>query len=286
MLPNGTSNKCEDTDMAYILRGEKIGMALGKEMEEISGAKVIINGKDSLPSDDLVIRWGVTTIVPGNPKVINKIKSIEKSTDKRGFRLECAKNNLSPKSWGSFEDYLLESPQGLTSKLLVRPEFHAKSQDMILCTSLYELLKGTQKFSKYYISEFIDKKREFRVFIAQNRVVWMIEKFPKDKSELSWGCITTGEFEYVGWSEWQMDAVRVSLEAMKLSTLDFGAVDVIVDAEGKAYVMEINTAPFLTPYYMKCIGKVFKWMINKGREHFEDTSLSWKSVIHPAIADF
>ena len=278
--------------MAYILRGEKIGMALGKEMEEISGAKVIINGKDQLPSDDLCIRWGVTTSIPGNPKVINKIKAMEVTTDKRTFRDTCAKAGLSPKTWLSFEEYLLDKPQGLTERVLIRPEYHQKSQDMILCTTLYELYKGIQKFGKYYISEFIDKKREFRVFVAQNRVVWAIEKFPKDPTEMSWGCITTGEFEYIGWSEWPVEAVKVSLEAMKLSGLDFGAVDVIMDAEGKAYVMEINTAPYLTPYYMRCIAKVFKYMIEVGRDHLPDVDYSvsakdyWKYVIHPAIADF
>lgn len=273
--------------MAYILRGEKIGMALGKEMEEISGAKVLINGKDQLPSDtDLVIRWGVNTSVPGNPKVINKVKAMEVTTDKRTFRNTCAKAGLSPNTWLSFEEYLLERPQGLTERLLIRPEYHQKSQDMILCTTLYELYKGIQKFGKYYISEFIDKKREFRVFVAQNRVVWAIEKFPKDPTEMSWGCITTGEFEYIGWSEWPMEAVRVSLEAMKLSGLDFGAVDVIMDAEGKAYVMEINTAPYLTPYYMRCIAKVFKYMINVSRDHLPDAEMQWKEVIHPAIKDF
>lgn len=169
---------------------------------------------------------------------------------------------------------------------MVRPEFHAKSKDMILCESLYDLYKGIQKFSKYYISEFINKKKEYRFFIAQNRVAWVIEKTPKDKSDISWGCVNEGEFEYVGWSEWPMEAARVSLEAMKLSTLDFGAVDVIMDEQGKAYVMEINTAPYLTPYYVKTIGKVFKWITKNGRDHFPDTNLDWKSIIHPAVKDF
>lgn len=277
---------------AYILRANGVGVKLNEEFEQIVGAKVYNGSTDKLPEADMVFRWGTTTTVPGNPKVINKLSAMEKTTDKRGFRLECAKNDLAPRSWGSFDELLENNPNGLDRSVLVRPAFHAKSQDMLLCTTLYEAKKAIQTVGKGYISEFIEKKQEFRVFIAQNRVVWVIEKFPENEEDLSWGCVQDGSFAYVGWSEWPMESVRVSLEAMKLSGLDFGAVDVMVDQTGKAYVCEINTAPYLTPYYRKAIGKVFRAIIENGRDHFPDVDYSvaakdyWKSIIHPAIKDF
>ena len=40
---------------------------------------------------------------------------------------------------------------------------------------------------------------------------------------------------------------RAAIGAVSALGLDFGAVDLIVDANGKEYVLEVNTAPALSP---------------------------------------
>lgn len=284
---------------AIILRrkgvGEKLegtksheGQVAKDGMEELCGAEVI-RSDNKIPLADLCIRWGTTASVPGDPKVINSAKAIHRVYDKRGFRLEMNQHGLCPKTWGGLHEYLLERPQGLAEKLLVRPAKHSRSQGMHVCTDLSELVKAMQEIDgDYYISELVSKKREFRVFCAQNRVAWVIEKLPKNKDDVSWGCVEQGDFKYVSWTDWPLEVLSVALRATGLSGLHFGAVDVIMDSDGHSYVLEINTAPHLSPYYMKTIAKVFKSMI-AGET---DISLGdydpkdWKSMIHPAVKDF
>lgn len=272
--------------MNYILRSPGMGAKSMPIAAEIAGLKVF-KSDEALPSTDgLVFRWGSCKNI-GNPKVVNKSGAISKTSDKRAFRLLLSKNGLSMPSWGSLNEYLLEDAHKVTGKVLLRPEHHTRSQDMYVCTELSEVVKATQSIGgPYYISKFVQKKNEYRIFIAQNRVVWMIKKHPKSAEDVTWGCVEEGNFEYIGWSDWNKNVVRVGLASMKLSGLDFGAVDIVEDQEGNFYVLEVNTAPWLSPYYAKCVGKVFKHIVENGRDHFEDNDQSdWRKTIHPAIGD-
>lgn len=270
----------------YIVRCNGVGPKSCPAIAELAGMKVVNVSEESLPADaEMIFRWGTITSLPNGPKVVNKKSALETSGDKRGFRITLSDAGLAPKTFGSLDDLLINSPQWPSGALLVRPAHHKRSEGMYLCKSPQELLKAIKDIDgRYYISEFVNKQKEFRVFVAQNRVVWMIEKHPKSADEISWGCVEDGNFDYVGWSEWPKKVVKVALESMKLSGLDFGAVDILVDEDGRALVTEINTAPWLSPYYIKCIAKVFSYIVKNGRDHFPDTeNLDWQSVIHPAI---
>ena len=271
--------------MSYILTRKAMGEKSLPIISEIAGIPVYINKQTEVPpTDGFVFRWGCIGNVPSG-KVVNKVPAIEATTDKRSFRLLLAKHGLSMRSWGSLDEYLLEDAHEVVQSVLLRPEVHTRSENMFLCTKLSEVVKAVKSISgRYYISEFIQKKNEYRIFITQNRVVWMIKKHPKSPDDLTWGCVEEGNFEYLGWGDWKSEGVRVGLESMKLSGLDFGAVDIVEDQDGKFYVLEVNTAPWLSPYYAKCVGKVFKHILQNGRDHFEDPeSLNWKHSIHPAI---
>ena len=274
---------------SFVLRRKATGELLKQgSFTEQTGIKVLCNQVDSLPVADVVFRWGCTGDLPGDPKVINSARAIHRVNDKKGFRSELLKEGLCPPTWFSLEEYLVDRPQGLVGKLLVRPASHSRSDGMFVCTDLRELVESIKAIQgAYYISDLIDKKREYRVFVAQNRVAWMIEKLPKNKDEISWGCVEEGTFKYVGWSDWPLDVVDVALRSMRLSKLHFGAVDIIVSSSGHPYVLEINTAPHLTPYYMKTVGKVFKYIRDENQDReLPDAPLEWKSVIHPAVKDF
>jgi D-alanine-D-alanine ligase-like ATP-grasp enzyme len=80
-----------------------------------------------------------------------------------------------------------------------------------------------------------------------------------------------------------MDVIRNAIRAVELAGLDFGAADVIVDGTGKAYTLEVNTAPWLSPYYAKQIGLALKYMIAGGKTEKIDPSemTDWKKAIHP-----
>lgn len=276
--------------MAYILHTSKLGLESMPEVAKLLGIKAY-KGED-LPKDredDYAFRWGATFYDLGKTKVVNKIKAIEEVKDKKGFRLKLAEKGLAPITWGSFEDYLLNDSYKAVERVLIRPATHQRSEGLFACTSLYEAFKAIQSIEEttpgpYYISELIQKAQEYRVFVFSGRIAAILQKIPDNKDEVSWGCIDTGTFKYVDWSLWPKEVTENALKSMALSSLDFGAVDIIVDGVGKAYSLEVNTAPFLSPYYQKCVAKCFKHIIENGREHFPmPESFDWKSTIHPAI---
>ena len=272
----------------YILRRKGLGATSTPILAEILGFKVINTNEDSPPTDaDIVIRWG-TTNGSYSCKTINTKNAIETSSDKKHFRELIQKEGLCPRTWQTIIDFSTDiygnsfTPQKPVQSVLIRPAVHARSESMFLCTSLYEANKAIQSINgPYYISEFIQKKREFRVMVVQGKVVWVIEKHPKSADEVSWGCVEQGKFDYVGWSEWPIEVVRNAVKSVNLSGLDFGAADVIVDSEGRAYTLEVNTAPWLSPYYAKKIGHALKWMV-EGKEVEQKEVTDWKSVIHPS----
>ena len=97
-----------------------------------------------------------------------------------------------------------------------------------------------------------------------------------------------GRFDNVRWGEWPTKVVDAALKAAKVGKLDFGGVDVMVDAEGKPYVLEVNSAPSQTSEYrQRCVAKCFDYIVTKGKEHFADVEYTprrtWKSYIHPAL---
>lgn len=289
----------------YVLRRKGVGEKIG-DFEGLSntGLKVIRNDNPLPWNSKYVFRWGTTSNVPkanDDQVIVNKASAIHWAFDKRTSRKVFADNNLSMSTWIDFGKLLHEFQSCMEHPdidgwvwnhnwpLIVRPESHIRSMDMEVCNSLEEVYTATQKFKKYYISEYIKKDREFRVLVVSGRVIAMIEKIPEDKNEVSWGCVTEGKFKYIPWDEWPLEAAGKAIEAMRLSGLDFGAVDVIRRSTGltgpEDYVLEINTAPELTPYYMKCFVKAFDYIVKNGTKVFEYDKSSWKGLIHPAISN-
>ena len=272
-----------------ILRRKGVGAKSCPIIAEEIDAEVI-STENGLPPTGTpwVIRWGTIKSIDPTLKVVNKSKAIEKSSDKKEFRQVMQSEGLCPKTWFSLAEFTDEHygasfvPQKPVQRVLIRPREHSRSESMFLCTGLSEANKAISDIGgSYYISEFIQKTREFRVMVVQGKVVWMIEKHPKSEEDVSWGCVEEGTFDYVYWSEWHMDSVRKALRAVALAGLDFGAVDVIVDPEGTAFVLEVNTAPWLSPYYARKIGKALKWII-EGKEVEQKEITDWKSAIHPS----
>ena len=82
-----------------------------------------------------------------------------------------------------------------------------------------------------------------------------------------------------------MRAVVAAVDAANVIGVDFAGVDVMLDAEGNPYVLELNSAPSQTsPYRQLCSAKVFKWMHDNGTGYTSEVSGgTWKDYIHPAV---
>lgn len=242
---------------------------------------------DAIPTDAThVIRWGTTSNLPvmGNCTVINTASAIHQTTDKAAFRKLMSDNKLAPRTWFSLAD--LQKEDEVADVMIVRPHKHERSENVFICKTLAELKAAIAAIKgAYYISEYIPKDRELRVFVIQGRALMVFEKQPKDRTAVSWGCVDEGSLKYVKWSQWPANALETAIKAFNLSKLDFGAVDVIIKGDN-AYALEINTAPEVWPYYGECFAKAFQYMIKNGKKRLSVTDYSsWKNTIHPSLSD-
>lgn len=234
----------------------------------------------------LVFRWGCISDVPDGVSIVNSAKNIRKVFDKKAFRIDLYKHGLAMRTFGDFGELLdLNDVQDL--QWIVRPSEHQRSENIFFCKTLRDVYDATRKSvmrDGYYVSQFIPKVAEYRALVVSGRIIAMIQKTPEDENEVSWGCVSDGDFEYISWSNWPAVVSKTAIGAMKLSELTFGAVDIIVDGQGQAYCLEVNTAPHLTPYYARCFAKAFEYIIDHGKDSIPVTGESWKHYIHPAIS--
>lgn len=235
------------------------------------------------PADaDLCIRWGCTSsLVNNKTPVLNRASAIHYASDKANSRKEFASAGIAPRTHLSVEHFR-DDP---FYPAVVRPPTHAQGKNLDVCRTLSEVEDSCRKYGTYYISEFIDKVREFRAFICQGRVVWVAEKTPADPKAYAWNVAQGGKFDNVRWGDWPIEALDACVTAYHISELDFGGVDVMLDKNGRPYVLEINSAPSQTsPYRQQCVAKAFDWLIKNGKEKLPlGNKPVWQSYIHPGV---
>lgn len=241
-----------------------------------------------LPSDaEYVIRWGCSGHLPNGPKIINKTTALAYTIDKRGSRKKFADAGLAPKTWLSLDAYMMDQGSELTP-VVIRPSFHARGQNLFLCRTYAEARAAVSGLPEYYVSEYIAKEHEYRVFVVSGRVVAAVEKVPVDRSEVAWGCVDEGQFAYINWNEWSIPIMDNAVRTTLMAGLDFSAVDIMTRGSGAdmgVYCLEINTAPGITPYYGDCYGKGVKYILDNGRDTIPlGTTGDWKSYIHPNVS--
>jgi len=143
------------------------------------------------------------------------------------------------------------------------------------------------------MSEFIDKVKEYRVYVMKGRVISIAEKIPNDPDQIAWNVAQGGVFNNVRWDNWPLNVAQVGLDVANKSEIDFTGVDVMVDREGKAWFIEANSAPSLpflsdgsVSYRQKCMAKGFAYHYHNGWNEGFDMPVEaegWRDVIHPAI---
>lgn len=280
--------------MLVFLRRRGLGLTSCREMarniNEMGGeARVVRNDNlDSIGEDDVVVRWGCTSTIPRRGvTVINSAESIHNCNDKLRARVLMQDAGVPVPATYTAPNQI--SNDDCDSGIVIRPVRHAQGRNLYvtygydsLVTKLRELNYGE---GNYYLSALIEKVAEYRVFVANGRAVWVAEKTPGNPDDVAWNVARGGRFDNVKWSEWPMPAVRAAVAASNVIGTDFAGVDVMLDAEGRAYVLELNSAPSQTsPYRQLCSAKAFKWMHDhRGEALPVAMEGGWKEYIHPAI---
>ncbi len=279
--------KLVEKGKVILLRRKELGNNC-RFIKEAFGPDMRICMPDEVPDDaSVIIRWGTTSNIPQQATVFNTASAIHQTVDKSTFRKLCADKGLAPRTWLTIE--ALQREEEVADTVIVRPQTHERSEGVYVCKSKKDLEAAIRKIGgAYYISEYIPKDREVRVFVVQGRVIMAFEKIPKNKNDVSWGCVEEGQLKYIAWSEWPLKALEVAVKSFNLSKLDFGAVDVMIKKEkdgDKAYMLEINTAPEVWPYYGERLAAAFKYMIEKGKKRLDPLVKwdEWKDYKHPSL---
>lgn len=99
-------------------------------------------------------------------------------------------------------------------------------------------------------TEFIPNEREYRLHVVGGVVVSVQRKYLEHPHLQGDGHIKNHGHGYAFKTperELNNSRKEAAIAAVEALGLDFGAVDMIVDADGKEYVLEVNTAPALSP---------------------------------------
>lgn len=282
--------------MYYILRRRKLGRTSCKEIAARSqhNITVVRNDDDPAPAGDVVFRWGTTTNIAKKvgQLIVNSAASIHWCADKKKGRLEMQEAGVPvPQSW-AVKDFLHQCgnvPGEFGGQFVLRRPKHAQGKDLWYgdARTINTAIR-VNNVQDGYVSRLIKKVAEYRVYVIQGRVACVAKKTPGNPDDVAWNVARGGAFDNVNWDAWPMAAVAAAIPAAELSGTDFCGVDVMVDGDGKAYVLEVNSAPSLTsPYRQSCFTKCFDWIVkNMSTEKIGVKKLkNWKDVVHPAVSD-
>lgn len=248
--------------------------------------------------DVLLVRWGCTEALNGRKykHILNTGDAIRWAGDKRRSRLDMqAKGVPVPKTfpydpyWYDGNEFLEMTPEELAIKYVARPSKHSQGRDLFV-GNFNDCQTKCAQWGSGYVSELIDKVAEYRVFVFRGRVAWVAKKTPGNPDQVAWNVAQGGRFDNVRWGEWPTKVCQAALDAVAASTLDFGGVDVMVDAEGNPYVLEVNSAPSQTsPYRQECVARCIDWFATEGYNEEAPAKVQWsegktyKSYIHTAV---
>jgi glutathione synthase/RimK-type ligase-like ATP-grasp enzyme len=243
--------------------------------------------EDAPPYADYTFRWGCTSNLPdGFVNVVNTAKAIHWCSDKRQGRLDMQAAGVPTPHTHTAEEFA-DNSEAYNGKWVLRPERHAQGRYLVTGTpaAIRRVLDVDDVYIGGYVSRLIDKVAEYRVMVVQNRVAWVAKKTPGNPEDVAWNVAQGGRFDNVRWGDWPIKVVQAALAAAKVGGLDFGGVDVMVDAQGNPYVLEVNSAPSQTsPYRQQCLAKCFDHIVTSGKQHFPNNVIStWKDAIHPAV---
>ena len=298
---------------AIILRRRKLGRTSCREIAAASttGISVVRNWRQLdlrrvTKAPRYLFRWGVTSAWEGprrfedgdygsySMEVVNTSDSIHWCSNKKQGRLDMQAAGVPvPETWATetfldrVESIRLDTAlRQLADAFVARPATHAQGRNLYYDTAVGLAQRLTSELmATGYVSRLIKKVAEYRVFVCQNRAVWVAKKTPGNPDQVAWNVAQGGRFDNVRWGEWNMDVVDAALQAARVSGTDFCGVDVMVDAEGMPYVLEVNSAPSQTsPYRQQCVAKAFDYIVRNGRQHFPNVEAEgWRDVIHPAL---
>lgn len=241
----------------------------------------------------MIIRWGCTAEMPyTGVKTLNKVSAINCVNDKRGFRalIGDVLPDLIPPSVFTKEDAQDES----LYPMVLRRAHHAQGKHLWFVSNFNELQERVNVLGEgnWYSSKYIKKVSEYRIYVVSGKVVTVAKKTPDNPDAVAWNVAQGGRFDVVKWDDWPLKACHNACLTMRHTGLDFGGVDIMIDENGKDYLIEVNSAPSLPflsdksiSYRQKAMGQAFEYTYKNGNDwlDIDNEYGNWRDVIHPSV---
>lgn len=232
----------------------KVGSKSVKNLKEGAGYKIIRRegSKYKGGSHKVVLNWGNRTLPEEvlKSEVLNFPPAVALASDKLAF-FNAAHETVQVPSFTTDKGLAHQWMADSGGTIVVRETLSGHSgEGIVLIDSENEWEEYDHSRAKMYV-EYIPKKEEYRVHVMGGQVIDVQRKARRNdfpNNAVNWKIRNHSNgfvFAREGVSP-DKDVLDQSLKAIDATGLDFGAVDVIWNAHrGKAYVLEINTAPGL-----------------------------------------
>jgi glutathione synthase/RimK-type ligase-like ATP-grasp enzyme len=221
-----------------------VGYKSAKLLGEKLGCEVLDEAAASIAdlTEQEVFRWGTSMNLRFKPaKVLNSKDAIRQATNKCLSRSILSENGISV-PYTCYDKY--EAIENLTFPFIARYKNHRHGNGFIIVNDR-QTLDMINDWNTYFMEK-INKMSEYRVWIF-NGVPFLAHRRTNRLGELAWN----GEGEVLERAyidDVPFDVMHESIRAVEVLGLDFGAVDVGVDDNNRAYVFEVNTAPQLNDF--------------------------------------
>jgi hypothetical protein len=236
---------------------------------------------------DILIRWRSKEPCQSRFE-INTIDMINRMDSKKESRRFFQEIGISvPKSYFSKEDIL--SKTDVQYPLLGRKKYHSQGKGIEIIKNKNDVLNSQSE----YWSEYIQKDREYRVYVFMGKIIGISEKIPEDKNSVAWNnSLGNAVFKTIPWNSFNKDMCNLVLDSTSLLDVDFSAVDVI-EKDGTFYIIELNSAPTLSGYRQTIFARAFSWLIKTIEEtgtkpYNKKTSVfitKTSELIHPSVRE-
>lgn len=218
------------------------GRLLAKALGIKSFGSVVKRDK---PDPHFLIRWGNAMpirLAPG-AKELNSPRAISTASNKlRAFRAFEEAGVKTPEFTDSRYEAADMQRQGHT--VIGRTRSGSKGRGIVVYPP------GTKIGYHELYTRFIPNEREYRLHVVGDKVIRTQRKYPERngaKPDAPIKNVANGFVFKAPQKKLNKDRETLAVEAVKALGLDFGAVDLVIDADGIAYILEINTAPACSP---------------------------------------
>ncbi len=173
--------------------------------------------------------------------VYNDGRAIERTVDKTmtSFLLHHA-GIATPKTWvcesRQQTHVVIQQNMALNQKLVIKPVFGSQGQGVRQVTESLPLPGDKFVDGVFYLQKLIEARHDYRVLVVNNKAVCAMKRTGKTwLHNVAQGadCEQTAE----------ADVLAIACQAASVLDIAYCGVDVIRDADGKLYVLEVNSIP-------------------------------------------